>query len=146
MSATPSERTNGPADQESSGNPLGLSKGQYVQEIGYDEDVDFDLRDSIEAVIGEEMADEDVDDVFDAVIMWWRSDDDDLTDGIVDAQTTLADGGIVWLLTPKPGRPGHITPVDIADAAPTAGMHVTSTANAGSDWTATRLMGKKNYG
>lgn len=146
MSVSPSERTSAADGEQSEGNPLGLRAGQYVQEIGYDEDVDAALRDGIAAATGEEMADEDVDDVFDVIVMWWRSDDDDLTDGIVDAQTTLADGGIVWLLTPKAGRAGHITPVDIADAAPTAGMHVTNTVTVGSDWSATRLVGKKNYG
>ncbi|MYM19011.1 DUF3052 family protein [Brevibacterium sp. 5221] len=146
MSVSPSERTSAADGEQSEGNPLGLRSGQYVQEIGYDEDVDAALRDGIAAATGEEMADEDVDDVFDVIVMWWRSDDDDLTDGIVDAQTTLADGGIVWLLTPKAGRAGHITPVDIADAAPTAGMHVTNTVTVGSDWSATRLVGKKNYG
>jgi len=146
MSSTPSERTSAKTGGTSEDNPLGLNRGQYVQEIGYDEDVDFDLREAIEAVTGEEMADDDFDDVFDVIVMWWRSDDDDLTDGIVDAQTTLTDGGIIWLLTPKSGRPGHITPVDIADAAPTAGMHVTNTVDAGDDWSGTRLVGKKNFG
>ncbi|WP_344309332.1 DUF3052 domain-containing protein [Brevibacterium samyangense] len=139
MSTTPSERTLHSSDA------LGFTSGTYIQEIGYDDDVDFDLRDAIAAVTGEEMADDDVDDVFDAVVMWWRSDDPDLADAIVDAQSTLKEGGIVWLLTPKAGRPGHIETADISQAAPTAGMHVTRTVSAAPDWAGFRLVGKKNY-
>lgn len=127
-------------------NPLGLRAGQYIQELGYDDDVDFELRDAIASVTGEEMAADDVEDVFDAVVMWWRSDDEDLVDGLVDAQTMLSENGEIFLLTPKPGRPGHISPVEIHDAAPTAGMHVTTTVSAGPDWSAVRLVGKKNNG
>nr|BFF06438.1 DUF3052 domain-containing protein [Brevibacterium otitidis] len=147
MSTTPSERTlpQDAAAESSTANALGLTPGKYVQEIGYDDDVDFDLRDAIEAVIGEEMADEDVDDVFDVIVMWWRSDDPDLIDGIVDAQTTLTDGGIIWLLTPKAKREGHIAPGDITNAAPTAGMHMTKTISAAPDWSGFRLEAKKNF-
>ena len=147
MSKTASERTSPttPTGTTDVGNTLGLSAGQYVQEINYDSDVDFELRDAVAAVTGEEMADDDVDDVFDVVVMWWRSDDEDLIDGLVDAQTTLGDGGIVWLLTPKAGRPGHIPPVEITQAAPTAGMHVTKTISAAPDWSGFRLVGKKNF-
>lgn len=146
MSTTPSERTlENSGSDSSSGNPLDVKSGQYVQEIGYDDDVDFGLREAIEAVTGEEIADEDVDEVFDVVLMWWRSDDPDLTDGIVDAQTTLSEGGVVWVLTPKAGREGHIQPVEISQAAPTAGMHVTKTISVGPDWSGVRLVGRKNY-
>ena len=44
---------------------FGISSGQVVQEIGWDEDVDDDLRAAIEAVTGSEMVDEDYDDVVD---------------------------------------------------------------------------------
>lgn len=125
---------------------LDFTNGENVQELGYDDDVDFDLREAIEAATGEEMADDDVDDVYDAIVMWWRSDDPDLTDGIVDAQTTLAEGGRIWLLTPKANRDGHITPADISDAAPTAGMHVTKTVAAADDWNGYLLVGKKTFG
>lgn len=146
MSNSASERTSSTSTLPSElGSNLGFSQGDYVQEIGYDDDVDLALCEAIENIIGEKIADGEEDDVFDAILMWWRSDDDDLIDGLVDAQATLKDGGIVWLLTPKANRPGHITPADISEAAPTAGMHVTSTVSAAEDWAGFRLVGKKNY-
>jgi hypothetical protein len=124
---------NGPAGR------LGLRAGQVVQEFGYDDDVDEDLRASVEALTGNELADEDGQDVVDAALYWWREDDGDLVDALVDALTNLADGGVIWLLTPKSGRPGHVEPSEIEDAAPTAGLHATSTISASRDWTGTRL-------
>lgn len=119
---------------------LGLEPGLTVQELGYDDDVDLELRAGIEAVIGAAIVDEDFEDVVDVVLMWWRDDDGDLVDGLVDAIGPLADHGVVWLMTPKPGRPGHIEPEDIADAAPTAGLQQTSTISAGQNWQGTRLV------
>ena len=108
-------------------NRLGLDPGLTVQEIGYDVDVDEGLRAGIEAIVGAELEDEDYDDVVDVVIMWFRDDDGDLVDGLVDAIGPLADHGVVWLLTPKPGRPAHIEAEDIADAA----YHIMHEANPG---------------
>jgi hypothetical protein len=110
-----------------------------VQEIGYDDDVDFDLRDAIEDAIGAELADEDWDDVTDAAIIWWREDDGDLTDTLVDALAPLEEGGVIWVLTPKPGRPGNVEPSDISEAARIAGLHATSSVSVGKDWAGTRL-------
>ena len=75
-----------------------------VQEFGYGDDVDEDLRAGIEDVIGGELVDEDYDDVTDGVLLWWREDDGDLTDALVDVRASLDDGGLIWLLTRKPGR------------------------------------------
>ncbi len=119
---------------------LGLVEGLTVQEIGWDEDVDDVLRTGVEVVIGAELVDEDYDDVVDVVLIWWRDDDGDLVDGLVDAIGPLADHGVVWLMTPKPGRDGHIEAEDITDAAPTAGLQQTSTISAGSNWQGTRLV------
>ena len=118
---------------------LGLRAGQAVQEFGYDDDVDEGLRTSVEALTGTELADEDAQDVVDAALFWWRDGDGDLVDALVDALTNLAEGGVIWLLTPKSGRPGHVEPSEIEDAAPTAGLHATSTISACQDWTGTRL-------
>ena len=119
---------------------LGLVEGLTVQEIGWDEDIDDVLRTGVEVVIGAELVYEDYDDVVDVVLIWWRDDDGDLVDGLVDAIGPLADHGVVWLMTPKPGRDGHIEAEDIADAAPTAGLQQTSTISAGSNWQGTRLV------
>lgn len=124
-----------------SGNPLaGIDNGQLVQELGYDDDCDEVLRDSIVKASGAELLDEDTDEVVDVVLLWFREDDGDLVDALVDAITPLADHGVVWLLTPKAGRDGHVEPADIAEAAPTAGLQQTSTVNAAGDWQGTRLV------
>ncbi|WP_109776163.1 DUF3052 domain-containing protein [Quadrisphaera granulorum] len=119
---------------------LALKAGQAVQERGYDDDVDHDLRDSVEEIIGSELLDEDDVDVVDAVILWWREDDGDLVDALVDSLVSLADDGVVWLLTPKAGSVGHVRPSDVEEAAPTAGLFATSTVKPSPDWTATRLV------
>ncbi|MDR1634610.1 MAG: DUF3052 domain-containing protein [Bifidobacteriaceae bacterium] len=123
----------------SPGPPLGLTAGQVVQEIGYDEDVDFDLRDAIEDVIGDDLVDEGWDDVTDAALIWWREGDGDLTDTIVDALSPLEDGGLVWVLTPKPGRPGYVEASEIHEAAGIAGLHTAGSVSVGQDWAGTRL-------
>ena len=92
------------------------------------------------AISGSELVDDDYDDVVDSVLLWWREDDGDLVDALVDAIAILADQGVVWLLTPKPGRDGHVESSDISDAAPTAGLQSTSTISASRDWQGTRLV------
>ncbi len=131
------------ADQSMAGR-LGLKPGQVVQEFGYDDDVDTGLRSAVEQLIGSDLVDEDVQDVVDAALFWWRDGDGDLVDALVDALPNLADGGVIWLLTPKSGRPGHVEPSDIEDSAPTAGLHATSTISACRDWTGTRLATPKS--
>jgi DUF3052 family protein len=123
---------------------LGLRAGQVVQELGYDDDCDDGLRSAIESLTGSELVDEDYDDVVDAVLLWWRDEDGDLVDALVDSLISLGDGGVVWLLTPKAGRAGHVEPGDIGDAAPTAGLHQTSSISAAPDWSGTRLVTRKS--
>lgn len=119
---------------------LGISSGAVVWEVGADGDSDADLREALVGATGIEVVDDDYDDVVDVVLLWWRDDDGDLVDALVDAIGPLADHGVVWLLTPKPGRDGHVEPEDISDAAPTAGLQQTSTVSAGRDWQGTRLV------
>jgi len=90
-----------------------------------------------------ELVDEDYDDVVDVVLLWWRDGDGDLVDALMDALTPLADGGYIWLLTPKAGRPGHVEPTDIGESAPTAGLSQTSSVSAARDWLGTRLVAPK---
>ena len=121
---------------------LGFGAGTVVQEWGYDDDVDPDLRAGVEAATGAELVDEDYADVTDGAILWWREDDgdvSDLADALVDAQANLDNGGLVWVLTPKAGRPGHVFPRDVEEAANTAGLHATSAAAAGPEWFGIRL-------
>jgi hypothetical protein len=122
---------------------LGLQPGQVVQEIGYDDDCDDDLRAAIAALTGSELVDLDYDDVVDVVLLWWREGDGDLVDALVDALTPLADGGHIWLLTPKAGRDGHVEPSDISEAAPTAGLSQTSSISAAPEWSGARLVAPK---
>jgi hypothetical protein len=132
------------AEGERLAGKLGFQQGQIVQELGYDEDCDEALRSAIASLTGSELVDEDFDDVVDAVLLWWRDDDGDLVDAMVDALISLGDGGVVWLLTPKAGRPGHVEPGEIGDAAPTAGLHQTSSISAARDWSGTRLVTRKS--
>ncbi len=139
MSAT----ADGAGHSTGPGGRLGLRPGQVVQEVGYDDDCDDDLREAIVAITGTELVDEDYEDVADAVLLWWREDDGDLVDSLVDALTSLADGGVIWLLTPKSGRDGHVEPSDIGEAAPTAGLSQTTSISAAPEWSGTRLVTPK---
>lgn len=118
---------------------LGLKPGLVVQEFGWGDDCDEDLRVAVEELTGTELVDEDYDDVTDVVLAWWREGDGDLTDLLVDTQTVLDDGGPIWVLTPKTGRPGHVAHAEIQEAATTAGLHAMGNIALSEDWTATRL-------
>ena len=118
---------------------LNLTTGQIVQEIGYDDDVDLDLRDAIEDMIGEDLEDEDTQEIVDAVILWWREGDGDLTDAMVDTLRNIDSGAPVWVFTPKAGRAGHVNPAEVQDAAETAGLRVMSSVSLAPEWTGTRL-------
>ena len=139
--------TSGGADgtaTRSAGELLGLNKGMVVQELGWDDDVDDDLRVGIEDAIDADMVDGDYGNVVDSVVLWWRDDDGDLVDMLVDSLTDLADGGVIWLMTPKVGRPQAVDPADISEAAPVAGLSTTTTAAVSRDWAATRLVAPKH--
>lgn len=121
---------------------LGLRSGQIIQEFGYDDDVDADLRAAVEAVTGEQLVDEDYGDVVDGALVWFRDGDGDLTDLLMDAQTLLDDGAQVWVCTPKAGNGGHVQPRDVQEAASLSGLHATSTFVSGGRWTTTSLVEK----
>jgi hypothetical protein len=122
---------------------LGIQNDQIVQELGWDTDADDAIRAEVEEVCGSELLDEDADEVIDVVLLWWRDGDGDLVDRLMDAITPLAEDGVIWVLTPKTGKPDHVPPADIAEAAPTAGLMQTSSANLG-DWSASRLVQPKS--
>lgn len=113
--------------------------GQIVQEFGYDDDVDLDIRDAIEDSIDADLEDEDSQEIMDGVIVWFRKDDGDLVDYLQDALGSLVAGGPVWVLSPKPGRPGHVEPATIVEAADVAGLRAMNAVSLTTDWSGTRL-------
>ena len=133
-----------PGDGSSSlADRMGFSAGQVVLEIGVDSDADQELRKSIETATGAVMVGDEFDDVADLVVLWWRSDDGDLVDALVDALSAITSGGVVWLFTPKAGRGGHVEPSEIGEAARTAGLSSTKSISAAAEWAGTRLVAPK---
>ncbi len=120
---------------------LGITTGITVQEIGYDTDTDDLVADAVVAGSGEHAVDEDYDGVVDVVLLWWREEDGDLADALVDTKAPLADSGVIWLLTPKFGRPGALEAADIADAVSTTGLRRTTSVSL-PDWQAVRLISR----
>lgn len=136
--AQPAESQRGLAEK------LGLQPGWVVQELGHDGDVDAELRQAVQDLVGSPLVGPDYDDVVDAVLLWWRADDGDLVDALVDALSPLAENGVIWLFTPKSGRPGHVEPSDVTEAAPTAGLTQTTSVSAGRDWSGARLVSPRS--
>ncbi|MFL6069856.1 MAG: DUF3052 domain-containing protein [Actinomycetes bacterium] len=133
-----------PGDGSSSlADRMGFSAGQVVLEIGADSDADQELRKSIETTTGAVMVGEEFEDVADLVVLWWRYDDGDLVDALVDALSSITSGGVVWLFTPKAGRDGHVEPSEIGEAARTAGLSSTKSISAAAEWAGTRLVAPK---
>jgi hypothetical protein len=119
---------------------LGFKSGQIVQEYGYDNDTDEELREAISAITGSEIVDEDFQDIADAVLLWFREKDGSLSDALVEAVNGMQEGGPLCLLTPKAGRDGHVEPSDIGEDVQTAGLAQTASFSATSDWNCTRLV------
>lgn len=118
---------------------LGLTTGLVVQELGWDEDVDDDVRILFEDATDAELVEEAVEAV-DVVLLWWRDGDGDLVDGLVDALTDLTETGYIWLMTPKVGRDGYVDAAELAEGAVTAGLSLTNSAAISSDWAANKLV------
>ncbi|WP_293770654.1 DUF3052 domain-containing protein [uncultured Corynebacterium sp.] len=112
---------------------LGIEEGQIALELGWDEDCDAAISESIEDILGDDFLDEENDDLCDVVVLWWREDDGDLVDGLVDSIRPLGDNGRVWLLTPGTGKPGALLPGDISESAQLAGLVQTKAERLG-DW------------
>ena len=121
---------------------MGFERGQVIQELGWDADADEALRSSIMDAVDGDLVDEAVEAV-DAVLLWWRKDDGDVADGLVDALRDLSDTGSVWLLTPKVGRPGYVDPADISEGAITAGLALANPVKASRDWHAQKVVRPK---
>jgi len=123
---------------------MGIASGQLILEVGFDDDCDLDLRAAIVAKSGSALLNDDSDEVVDAVLLWFREEDGDLVDELVDALTYLSESGPIWLLTPKVGQDGHVEAADIQDAAPTAGLTQTVSFLVSTNWSATRLVARKS--
>lgn len=122
---------------------MGFQKGQLVLEVGHDSDCDENLRQQIANLTGTKIIENETNEVVDAVMIWFREEDGDLTDELVDALAYLSEDGPIWVLTPKVGRDGHVEPSDIQDAANTAGLSQTSTIAVAPNWTATKIVHRK---
>lgn len=122
---------------------MGLTRGQVVQELGWDEDVDESLRALVMEAVEGELVFEPLEAV-DAVLLWWRDEDGDVADGLMDALRDLSSAGLVWLLTPKVGRPGYVDPADIAEGAVTAGLALANIAKVSADWQAQKVVRPKS--
>ena len=112
---------------------LGLAPGLVVQELGWDADVDENFRSEVMDAVDGDLVEE-TDDAVDLVLLWWRSEDGDVVDGLFDALRDLSSGGVLWLLTPKVGRPGHVTQADLQEGAVTAGLALTSSVSVSKTW------------
>lgn len=123
---------------------LGLEPGALILEVGQGPDSDAQLRAGIESKIGSSLKSGHIDEVVDAVILWWREGDGDLVDDLVDGLTYLDENGPIWLLTPKVGIAGHVEASDIQDSAPTAGLTQTVSFLVAPNWTATKLVARKS--
>jgi hypothetical protein len=122
---------------------MGFESNHLILEVGFQDDCDQELRNSIKKKTGTEFISNEASDVVDAVIIWFRQDEGDLVDELVDALTFLTEDGPIWVLTPKVGRPGHVEASDIQDAAPTAGLSQTVSLPVGTNWTGTKLVHRK---
>ena len=118
---------------------MGFEPGQVVQELGWDSDVDEGLRADIMDTIDADLVDDALEAV-DVVLLWWREEDGDVGDGLVDALRDLSNTGHIWLMTPKIGRDGHVDATDIAEGTATAGLVLANPVAVSSEWQAQRIV------
>lgn len=137
MAGTDSGRLAGPVKK------LGFKAGQIVIEFGYDEDVNEEFRAAIEAVVETPLEGESYDGVVDAVLLWWREGDGDLTDELVDALTMVEEGGFIAATTPGINGPDRVEAHVLQDACNTSGLTASGAVPIGSDWVSQRLVGRK---
>ncbi|RNE49559.1 DUF3052 domain-containing protein [Corynebacterium alimapuense] len=120
---------------------LGVKPEMTVLEVGWDEDCDNSISEAIEDAIGGELLEDETDELCDVVLLWWREEDGDLVDGLVDSIRPLADNGCIWLLTPGAGKDGTVAPGEISESAQTAGL-VQTTATRIGNWQGSCLVSR----
>jgi len=121
---------------------LNLAPGLVVQELGWDADVDEDFRSEVMDAVDGDLVEE-TDDAVDVVLLWWRSEDGDVVDGLFDALRDLSSSGVLWLLTPRVGKPGHVAQADLQEGAVTAGLALTSSVSVSKFWSCHKLVRPK---
>ena len=129
-------------ENTSVGGLLGLAPGLVVQELGWDSDVDESFRNDVMDTVDGDLIEE-TDEAVDLVLLWWRSDDGDVVDGLFDALRDLSNGGVLWLLTPKVGRPGHVSSADLQEGAVTAGLALTTSVSVSKSWSCHKFVRPK---
>ncbi len=128
---------------QNAGDRLGLKTGMVVQELGWDEDVDDACASRSRTPSTPTWS------TATTATSWTPSCCGGATTTatsstrLVDSLTDLVGGGVIWLLTPKVGRPSAVDPADVSEAAPVAGLSTTTTAPVSRDWSATRLVAPK---
>ena len=121
---------------------LGLTEGMVVEELGWDDDADEDFRQAVMEVIDSDLLEESPDAV-DAIILWLRQDDGDVMELLIDSLTDLSSEGLLWVMTPRIGRPGHVSHSDLAEGVVAAGLSLTTTATVSKDWSAHKIVRPK---
>lgn len=71
-----------------------------------------------------------------AVLRWFRAEDNQLNDAVMDALRSVDDGGFILLLT----KTGDVEPGEIEEVALTAGIQQLKAVNVGSGWNGTCLI------
>ena len=72
---------------------MGIESGFLVLQRGFSDDCDSTISDELAKVSGSALLGEDSQEVVDAVITWFREEDGDLVDELVDCLTYLTEGG-----------------------------------------------------
>ena len=124
---------------------MGFKEEQVIQEFGWDEDVDENLRQAIMDQIDDDLADEDFTGMSDGALIWWRDDDGnavDLSDLRMDAMGNMDEGGRIWVLSPIASDPQAVDPRLIEEAAKTAGMNPTTSEVVSPQWAGTQIVSR----
>lgn len=124
---------------------LGFAHDMIVLEYGDDVDTDEAFRERVVDVVGGPLEEEDYTGVVDAVLLWWRDGDGDLTDELVDCLALLEEGGFIALVTPGSGRTDRVAAHDVQEACATAGLTASGAVPLadGGEWHAQRLVGRR---